>query len=203
MACPLGERHGRLQLTRWALVVTGLVLSPEYSIAVSSSSEGHVLTWDLHSQSCLHHTAVDTSRQDSRSHQASGGKVLCAVSESCGDIAVAANSTLTLYTVNLTKVCQTTIRGRISALTFSHLEEGKSVNSILIGTQSGGVRLYSSWDLTHIRDVVGCPPSPVTALCFSLDCLSLVVSTQNSFVTIFEKSGSHGLNRTPKYLSLQ
>ena len=102
----------------------------------------------------------------------------------------------------LLKVCQTTMRGRITALVFSHLEEGKSVNSILVGTQSGGVRLYSSWDLTHIRDVAGCPPSPVSHLAFSLDCLSLVVSTQNSFVTIFEKSGSHGLNRTPKYISI-
>jgi len=178
--------------------ITSLVVSPEYSLAVSCSSKGFTMTWDLHSQTCLHHTATaDHSRLETPT------TVISAISESCGDIAVAANSTLTLYTINLNKVCQTTIRGVITALTFSHLEEGKSVNSILIGTQGGGVRLYSSWDLTHMRDVVGCPPSPITALCFSLDCLSLVVSTKNSFVTIFEKSGSHGLNRTPKYISIQ
>ena len=39
--------------------LTSLLLSPEYSLAVSSNSEGHVMTWDLHSQACLHHTLVD------------------------------------------------------------------------------------------------------------------------------------------------
>ena len=49
----------------------------------------------------------------------------------------------------------------------------------------------------------GCPASPVTELAFSLDCLSLIVASRNCFITIFEKSGSHGLNRTPKYVSIQ
>ena len=185
--------------------ITSLTVSPEYGLAVSCCSRGYTLTWDLHSHTCLHHTLSSDQKGIAAAVAGgdTGGRVLAAVSESCGDIAVAVNSTLTLYTVNLNKVCQTTIRATITALTFSHLEEGKSVNSILIGTVGGVVRLYSSWDLTHMRDVTGCPPSPVTALCFSSDCLSLVVSTKNSFVTIFEKSGSHGLNRTPKYLSIQ
>ena len=190
--------------------VTGLVLSPEYSLAVSASSNGNIMTWDLHSQSLLHNTCVHANGATTGSVADHGGvniatnsKVLCAISESCGDIAVALDSTLTLYTVNLTKVCQTTIRGIITAITFSHLSEGISVNSIVIGTQGGGVRFFSSWDLTHIRDVAGCPPSPITELAFSLDCLSLIVASKNYFVTILEKSGSHGLNKTPKYLSVQ
>ena len=56
------------------------------------------------------------------------------------------------------QVCQTTIRGRITALAFSHLEEGEAANCVLIGTQAGLLRLYSSWDLTHIRDVAGKVP---------------------------------------------
>ena len=189
--------------------VTGLVLSPEYSLAVSASSNGYIMTWDLHSQALLHNTkslhssSVPSGMDLNTTNSNNSSKVLCAISESCGDIAVALDSTLTLYTVNLTKVCQTTIRGVITALTFSHLAEGISVNSIVIGTQGGGVRFFSSWDLTHIRDVAGCPPSPVTELVFSLDCLSLIVASKNYFITILEKSGSHGLNKTPKYLSVQ
>jgi hypothetical protein len=53
------------------------------------------------------------------------------------------------------QICETTIRGRITALAFSHLEEGEAANCVVIGTQAGLLRLHSSWDLTHIRDVVG------------------------------------------------
>ncbi len=66
----------------------------------------------------------------------------------------------------LCQVCQTTIRGRITALAFSHLEEGEAANCVLIGTQAGLVRLYSSWDLTHIRDVFGASMYSDALLCF-------------------------------------
>ena len=51
--------------------------------------------------------------------------------------------------------------------------------------------------------LVAAPGSPVTSLVYSQDSQNLAVATQDGVVTIFEKSGNKGMNRTPRYLTLQ
>ena len=126
-----------------------------------------------------------------------------AISGKCGDIAIAVDSHLYLYTINLKHVTDTDIGDSITSLTFSNEEEGVSINCVALGIQTGQVRLHSSLDLKYLRDVVGAPNSPVTSLEYSEDSQNLAVSTLDGSVTIFEKSGNKGLNRTPRYVTLQ
>ena len=180
--------HGHTDL------VTDIKLCPEFGIAVSSSQAGNVITWDLHSHQLLHTINIDSS---------GSSLVHVAISGKCGDIAIAVDSHLYLYTINLKHVTDTDIGDSITALTFSNEEEGVSINCVALGIQTGQVRLHSSLDLKYLRDVVGAPNSPVTSLEYSEDSQNLAVSTLDGSVTIFEKSGNKGLNRTPRYVTLQ
>ena len=167
-------------------------LCPEFGVAVSSGQDRGVVTWDLYSRRLLHTVSLDTAP----------GPVLAAISATCGDIAVAADTSLFLYTINLTPVGRCDVGDKVTAVTFSNEEEGVSINCVAAGLVTGQVKMFSSLDLRQLR-VVAAPGSPVTSLVYSQDSQNLAVATQDGVVTIFEKSGNKGMNRTPRYLTLQ
>ena len=76
------------------------------------------------------------------------------------------------------------------------------MNAVAAGHVTGLVRLYSGWDLSPLRDIAGCPTSPVSDIVYSEDSQNLVVATVDGTVTILEKSGSRGLNKTPRYITI-
>ena len=116
---------------------------------------------------------------------------------------MAADSSLYLFTINLKPVSQCTLSERITAITFSNQEEGTSINCVAVGLNTGMVKLFSSLDLSLLRDLALTPPSPVTALTYSEDSQNLSIATQDGMLTILEKSGEDGMNKTPKYVTLQ
>ena len=126
-----------------------------------------------------------------------------AISSKSGDVAVSFGDLLGLFTINLHKVASCSAGDKITAVTFSSQEEGISTNCIAVGLQSGTVKLFSSLNLIHLRDICGLPCSPITALAYSDDSQNLYIATQDGVVTIMEKSGNRGLNRTPKYVTFQ
>jgi len=176
--------------------VTSIVLCPEFSVAVTASEDGCVVSWDLHSSELLHHIILEPKLKHSL-------PLKVAISSKSGDVAVAHGDTITLLTINLYKIGQCNVKDRITAIAFSNQEEGVSTNCVAVGLQSGLVKLYSSLDLVHLRDIAGMPNSPITALAYSEDSQNLLIATQDGVVTILEKSGNRGLNRTPKYITLQ
>ena len=174
--------------------VTAIRLSPEFGIALTASEDGSVITWDLHSLQHLHHTVLPGHTASSLSAD---------ISSKSGDIAVAADSSLYLFTINLKLVNQCSVSERITAITFSNQEEGTAINCVAVGLNTGQVKLFSSLDLALLRDLSLTPPSPVTALTYSEDSQNLSVATQDGVLTILEKSGEDGMNKTPKYITLQ
>ena len=164
-------------------------------MAVTAAEDGSVITWDLHSLQFLHHTLLPL--------QTSSTALVADISSKSGEIAVAADSTLHLLTINLKPVCQVSVAEKITAVTFSNQEEGVSVNCVAAGLNTGLVKLFSSLDLALLRDLTGAPASPVTALTYSEDSQNLSVATQDGTLTILEKSGKDGMNKTPKYVTLQ
>ena len=176
-------------------VVTTIKLCPEFGVAVTAAEDGSVITWDLHSLQFLHHTLLPL--------QTSSTPLVADISSKSGEIAVAADSTLHLLTINLKPVCQVSVAEKITAVTFSNQEEGVSVNCVAAGLNTGLVKLFSSLDLALLRDLTGAPASPVTALTYSEDSQNLSVATQDGTLTILEKSGKDGMNKTPKYVTLQ
>ena len=57
----------------------------------------------------------------------------------------------------------------ITAAGFSSCPEGVSVNVVATGHRNGMVRLWSSWDLSPVRDIPTLQTSAVTAVAFSFD----------------------------------
>ena len=176
--------------------VSNIVLCPEYSVAVTASEDGSIASWDLHSLQLLHHVALQRPNTVYF-------PLRIAVSAKSGDVAVSSGDIVTLFTINLYKVADCSIGEKVTAIAFSNQEEGVSTNCVALGLQSGMVKLYSSLDLLHLRDIPGMPNSPVTALAYSEDSQNLAIATMDGVVTILEKSGNRGLNRTPKYVTLQ
>ena len=176
--------------------VSSLVLCPEFGVAVTASEDGSLASWDLHTLQLLHHV---TLKQEQSLHCS----LRVAISAKSGDVAVAKGETITLFTINLHKVVECKTGEKITSIAFSNQEEGVSTNCVAVGLQSGLVKLYSSLDLLHLREISGMPNSPVTALAYSEDSQNLAIATQDGVVTIMEKSGNRGLNRTPKYVTLQ
>ena len=177
-------------------LVTAIRLCPEFGVAVTAAEDGSVITWDLHSLQYLHHIVIP-------GQTASSTSLVADISSKSGEIAVAADSTLHLMTINLKPVCQVAVTERITAVTFSNQEEGVSINCVAVGLNTGLVKLFSSLDLALLRDLVGAPASPVTALTYSEDSQNLSVASLDGTLTILEKSGKDGMNKTPKYVTLQ
>ena len=176
-------------------VVSSIQLCPEFGICVSSSNDKSVVTWDLHSFQLLHHISVEST---------SNNPVYTTIINKSGDIAVAVDSMLYLFTINLKPVASCDVGDAIiTSVSSSNEEEGVSINCVAVGLFSGLVKLFSSLDLKHLRDVSGCPASPVTSLVYSEDSQNLAVATADGVVTILEKSGNKGLSRTPRYVTLQ
>ena len=112
---------------------------------------------------------------------------------------------------------------QITAVGYSSCPEGVSVNVVATGHRNGMVRLWSSWDLSPVRDIPTLQTSAVTAVAFSFDnqvCKSnhsvtrshqlrsprlpqnLYAATEDGEVVIFEKSNISGLDNAPKFVDL-
>ena len=185
-----GSLHGHTDL------VTSITLCPEFGVAVTSSQDRSVITWDLHSQHFLHCVTIKAGGH---------GPVYSAISGKSGDIAVAAESSVFLFSINLTPVTSSDVGDRVSAVTFSNEEEGVSINCVAVGLVTGQVKLLSGLDLKQLRvlSLVSGPASPVSCLVYSQDSQNLAVAYSDGTVTILEKSGNKGMNKTPRYLTMQ
>ncbi|KAJ8308471.1 hypothetical protein KUTeg_013345 [Tegillarca granosa] len=161
--------------------VNCLVVCKPYSILISASDDHTCIIWDLNRLCYVR--SID-------SHKA-GVKVV-AISPTLGDIASCSpqgmGSRLDLHTVNAelvaTKYCDDTI----NCLAFSSAPEGKSVNIIAGGLSSGNIRIWSSWDLSHLRDLQqdNLIARPVISLTFTHDSQRLYMSTSDGTVSLWE-----------------
>ena len=62
-------------------------------------------------------------------------------------------STLHLHTINAELVATTSCKETINCLSYSSAPEGLSINIIAGGLSSGTIRMWSSWDLTVVREL--------------------------------------------------
>jgi hypothetical protein len=83
----------------------------------------------------------------------------------------------------------------MKSLCFSNATEGLNVNVIAVGLSNGKINLYSTWDLTLLREVtfnydasttIGC----IISLAYSKDCKRLYVSDTYARVYILETYSS-------------
>ena len=138
---------------------------------------------------------------------------LVQVSRTSGDIAVVNQpNDILLFSINGGRhvASRRAIEPTITALAFSNESDGVAVNVIATGHATTGViRLFSSWDLTPLRDIcTGHPKSSVFSIEFSRDGKNLYVSFQDGFLVIFKATTSSSSSvtsfsqRPPNYLDL-
>ncbi|XP_076239225.1 lysosomal-trafficking regulator mauve [Calliopsis andreniformis] len=191
-------------LAHWSRVTT-ISLSRAFSIAVTGDASGVIVIWDLNSLTYIRSISCDQN-YPIRS---------LAISETLGDIAVnyettktvenasSSQSELKVFTINARAVGSVLSRRKITALCYSNAPEGVSVNVIATGLDNGVIRLWSSWDLRLVREIVngtkGC--GAVIALAWALDQHHFYAVTEDFTVLIWE--GSKRLsNGTPKFVNL-
>ncbi|XP_046739127.1 lysosomal-trafficking regulator isoform X3 [Diprion similis] len=192
--------------------VTAIALSRAFSIAVSSDNEGVVAIWDLNRSDIFYLLSYVRSVQSDHCYPVS----LLSISETLGDIAIVFNvltvnkddvtsntSELRVYTINTRLVGTIASKRRMTALCYSNAPEGVSVNVIATGLDDGVIRLWSSWDLRLVREIVnggtGC--GAIIALAWALDQHHLYAAAEDSTVLIWE--GIRRLsNGTPKFVNL-
>ncbi|XP_048259527.1 lysosomal-trafficking regulator-like isoform X2 [Haliotis rufescens] len=163
--------------------VNVLYVCKSYSVLVSGSEDGTCIIWDLNRLSYVRSIS---------SHNASV-KTL-AVSDTMGDIASvsprALGSFLQLHTINgqfvASRKCD---EFTINCVAFSRAPEGRAINVIAGGLSTGVVRLWSSWDLTVLRDLSHehSIARPVVSVIFTHDSQRLFASALDGSVTLWEK----------------
>ncbi|XP_034250095.1 lysosomal-trafficking regulator isoform X2 [Thrips palmi] len=112
-------------------------------------------------------------------------------------------SSLSLHTVNAALVGTVNISEQITAVCFSTAPEGLSVNVIATGLFNGSIRLWSSWDLSPVREISSPGLTyPIISLTYSQDSQHLYASSSDGVVAIWEGGGIKAANKTPKFFNL-
>ncbi|CAB3250851.1 unnamed protein product [Arctia plantaginis] len=105
------------------------------------------------------------------------------------DAAYKYKSLLRVHTVNAKFVGSVKVVERVTCACYSNAPEGVSVNCVAAGLDSGGVRLYSSWDL---RPVLYIPPPdaklPLLSLTYSSDSQLLFGCYESGVVVAWESA---------------
>ncbi|GFS19430.1 lysosomal-trafficking regulator [Elysia marginata] len=180
--------------------ITCLVVCPAFSVLVSGSEDGTYVVWDLnhltYTRSVCPGIHEPQGGEEFQACQESSHPVTAlGVSETMGEIASVIKTgpkscQLHLHSINgRPVVMQELTSDVILCLSYSAAPEGRSVNVVATGMQSGAIRLWSSWDLTPLRDLNrDVPmPSPVISVAFSADSQYLLASGADGSITLWDR----------------
>ncbi|CAN7995348.1 unnamed protein product [Ixodes hexagonus] len=129
--------------------ITAVHVCTAFGIVVTASRDGSSVVWDLNRLEYVR-TVV------------AGRRPIClvCVSDTLGDIATveadaggSTGSTLHVHTLNGISVGELNTDVPISAVCYSAANEGVSINVLAAGFTDGRIRLWSSWDLSPVRDI--------------------------------------------------
>lgn len=102
-------------------------------------------------------------------------------------------SALYVHTINGSLVGFVNCHTQVTAVCYSNAPEGISVNVIVVGMADGLVRLYSSWDLSRVKEFrVSGFGSPISSLMYSRDSQLLYVAYDDGQLVVLrnKKRGS-------------
>lgn len=195
-------------VSRWLYCHTGpitsIAINKSFGVIVTASQDGTCVIWDLNNLTyirTIHHNNNKRSIE------------LLTVSDTLGDIiSISSNqqgisngenaslpaSILYAHTINGVFVNSLRCRDKATAVCCSSAPEGISVNVIVVGFQDGTIRLYSSWDLTKVKDIrISGYTLPITSIIYSKDNQYLfVVNDDNDLITLRnQKKSSSGIPR--------
>ncbi|KAK7504327.1 hypothetical protein BaRGS_00004631, partial [Batillaria attramentaria] len=152
-----------------------------FGVVISGGQDTSIIIWDLNRLSYV---------RTLKDHQ-SAVRVI-AVSPTLGDIASVSHtgggSRLWVHTINGREVGEHFCDSVITCLAYSSAPEGRSINVIAGGLSTGVVRLWSSWDVTHLRDLSydSAVTRPVLSLGYSANSQVLFVSSSDGSVVMWQ-----------------
>ncbi|EEC06035.1 lysosomal trafficking regulator, putative [Ixodes scapularis] len=171
--------------------ITAVQVCTAFGLVVTASRDGSSIVWDLNRLEYVR-TVV------------AGRRPIClvCVSDTLGDIATveadagsSTGSTLHVHTLNGVSVGELTTDVPVSALCYSAANEGISINVLAAGFTDGRIRLWSSWDLSPVRDICSDKCSlPIISLAYSQDQQHLYAADSQGSVFAWEgraRNGAH------------
>lgn len=195
-----------------AAPITALAICARAALLVTASTDGCIVLWDLNK---LTYIRTLPNRDMLRVTLVTISETLCDVasvhdmlsnnvSTSSEDSDVTSDvhdtydkdagnkykSLIRVHTVNARFVGGVKIMERVTCICYSNAPEGVSVNCVAAGLETGGVRLYSSWDLMPILYIP--PPdtrSALLSLTYSSDSQLLFGCYESSVVVAWESTG--------------
>jgi hypothetical protein len=181
--------------------INDIAPSREWGVVISASADGSLIVWETRKLSYVRSIRLELPAPHA----------LVRVSRTSGDIATVTSggsSGLHLFTINGDLVAsQALVEPQITALAFSAEPDGVAINLLATGhANTGVIRLWSSWDLSPIRDVdTHYPNRRLMSLAFSIDSRHIYASFEDGHLVIFERNdGGSPLrsSRPPNYLDL-
>lgn len=137
--------------------VRSISINKNYSIALSGDDDGVAILWDM--------SKLQYIRTIIEPETAFGSVPHTCISDTLGDLAVVSyrysgekvvSSKLAVFTINGQPVGQVETAADepyITSLCYSTCAEGLSINAIATGLSNGAIKLWSSWDLTLLRQI--------------------------------------------------
>ncbi|XP_053952827.1 lysosomal-trafficking regulator [Anastrepha ludens] len=104
-------------------------------------------------------------------------------------------SILRLHTINARYVQHIVHEDRILAATYSYIKEGVGVNVIATAVEGGTIRLWSSWNLSFVSEIIT-GISNIKSIVYSTH-QHLVALTKDSHIQVWETEGLYG--NSPKF----
>uniref|UniRef100_H2ZF70 BEACH domain-containing protein n=1 Tax=Ciona savignyi TaxID=51511 RepID=H2ZF70_CIOSA len=158
--------------------VTCLSVCGAYRIFVSGSQDGTAVIWDLDALLYVRSLTGHASDVTTLAISNTSGDI-CTVCDSGND----SGSHIRLWTINGSLVAAQDCKLQVRCVAFSSAPEGTSVNVVAGGLENGTVRLWSSWDLTHVRDVTTqSVHNPIVSVAFSHNSMVLYAATERGFL---------------------
>jgi WD40 repeat protein len=167
--------------------VVSIKICTDFKIAVSIGADGRAVIWDSQKieyirtieascnslNACLSHVDVSptlgdiltvfTPKNENACDEVDNDDECFEITENNGDdfinvsISISGKSQLRLHNINGKYIGHIFSEGVITAVCFSFVKEGIGINAIAAAFHDGSVRLYSTWNLTMIREIcTGC-----------------------------------------------
>lgn len=204
-----------ITLVRHTEAIVDLKISVEFKVVVSIGADNLTVIWDLNRLEHVRSIEPSCNTLDSRLS-------LVTISPTLGDIVTIFNpknesieevqesdvsmdgfvninvrvekSQLRLHTVNGKYVNHTYSDANMTAVGYTTIKEGSGVNAIAVGLQTGVIKLFSSWNLSPIRDIDAGNAS-IQCLIYNSTNRYLVVLTNFNLIRVFESETEENSDR--------
>ncbi|CAF1395564.1 unnamed protein product, partial [Didymodactylos carnosus] len=166
--------------------ITCLHANKQFSLLLSTSADGILILWDINRLSYVRQFKHDDNPI----------YYICTSETTCDICYLCSNGSSQWYLFYLTCNCDLigslTFNEQINCVCFTNAQEGQAVNMIIGGFETGKIQMWSTWDLTLLRqlDFHQLKACPIVAIIVSkIDRRRLYISDRDKQLHVIETNG--------------